>query len=127
MDRERQIELYLREAREMLSVAQATLQQQFFSTAVNRAYYAVFYAANAALASLGLARKKHTAVLAEFRKHFIKTGILGEFLSDFYGQLMDDRHAADYDLLFDLSEEEAIQNVKQARIFVEEIETWLKH
>lgn len=110
----------------MLLVAEATLRQDFYSTAVNRAYYAVFNAANAALTAIGVSRKKHTAVLSEFRKEFIKTGIFNEVLSDYYGQLMDDRHSADYDLLDEISKEEAIQNVRQARMIVEEIDAWLK-
>jgi uncharacterized protein (UPF0332 family) len=43
---------------------------------VNRAYYAIFYAANAMLATKGLERSKHSGVIATFRQHFVKTGMV---------------------------------------------------
>jgi len=46
-------------------------EHQDFITAVNRAYYAIFYAANALLCSRRLERSKHSGVLAAFRQHFV--------------------------------------------------------
>lgn len=48
-----EVQLYLNEARGMLVVAKANLEQGFYSSAVNRTYYAVFYAANALLSTKG--------------------------------------------------------------------------
>ena len=53
----------------MLLVAETILQQGFLTTAVNRAYYAIFYAANALLSTKGIARRKHSSVLGEFRRN----------------------------------------------------------
>lgn len=122
---DKQVRLYLHEAKEMLSVAKVNLNQDFYSTAINRTYYAVFYCANALLSSKGIFRKKHSSVLSEFRKEFIKTGEINVKFSDFYGQLMDDRHAADYDLLHKITKEEAEENYNYAKSFIEEVEKWL--
>ena len=72
----REVSLYVERAREMLEVAQLNLQSGFYPSAVNRAYYAIFYAANALLATKGLARNKHRGVISAFRQHFVKTGLL---------------------------------------------------
>ena len=41
---------------------------------VSRAYYAMFYAAKAALLSRGLDLRKHSASIAKFRELFVITG-----------------------------------------------------
>lgn len=41
-----------------------------------RAYYAMFYAAETLLSKLGLDFAKHSGVITEFNRHFIKTGLL---------------------------------------------------
>ena len=46
-----EVNLYIEHAREMLDVAAHNLDSDFYSSAVNRAYYAIFYAANALLAT----------------------------------------------------------------------------
>ena len=52
----REVALYIENAREMLEVAELNLGNDFYSSAVNRAYYAIFYAANALLATRGESR-----------------------------------------------------------------------
>ena len=65
-----EIGLYLQHAQEMLVVAAHNMADGFPGSAVNRAYYAVFYAASALLVTQGLARSKHSGVIAAFRQHF---------------------------------------------------------
>ena len=72
-------------------------EHQDYITAVNRAYYTIFYAANALLALKQLERSKHSGVLAAFRQHFVKTGRIEPEYSDFYGATMDERMEGDYD------------------------------
>jgi uncharacterized protein (UPF0332 family) len=42
--------------------------------AVSRAYYAMFYAATAALLQRGIKRARHSGVLAAFAQHLVKPG-----------------------------------------------------
>ncbi len=60
-------------AQEILNVANENLGTSHYSSACNRAYYAIFYAASALLYSKGFSYGKHSAVIAAFRQHFIKT------------------------------------------------------
>lgn len=68
--------LYIEHARQMLEVAAYNLANDFYGSAINRAYYAIFYAANALLATRGLSRSKHSGVVAAFRQHFIRPGLI---------------------------------------------------
>ena len=122
----REIALYIERAEDTLKVARLDLDNDFYAAAVNRAYYAIFYAANALLATRKLARSKHSGVLAVFRRHFIKSGLLPVELSEIYGQVMEDRHEGDYEILTALDKEDAATDIKQAQHFVEEVRVWLQ-
>jgi len=78
--------VYLDGARDALRSAQYNLDGDFYGVAVNRAYYAFFYAATALLLTLDLTRSKHSAVLAAFREHFVKPGIFPVQDSHAYGE-----------------------------------------
>ena len=122
----KEVALYIENAKEALRAAQLNLDNDFYTTAVNRAYYAIFYAANALLATKKLARSKHSGVLAAFRQYFIKTRILASELSEIYGQVMDDRQEGDYEIITATSKEDAEIDILQARNFVDEVSAWLQ-
>ncbi len=122
----KEVALYIENAQESMQVAQLNLNNDFYSAAINRAYYAIFYAANACLATKKLSRSKHSGVLAVFRQHFIKTEVLPSELSDTYGQVMEDRHEGDYELITAISKEDAEIDLCQANQFVEAVEAWLE-
>jgi len=105
----REVELYVEHAHQMLEVAEHNLADGFCESAVNRAYYAIFYAANALLATKGISRSKHSGVIAAFREYFVKTGHIEAEYSRIYERVMGDRHVSDYDV-------EAFVELEQARI-----------
>ena len=121
-----EVALYIEHAEQALCVAQLNLDNDFYGAAINRAYYAIFYAANAVLATRQLARSKHSGVLAAFRQYFIKTALLPVALSVTYGQIMDDRHESDYEVISATSQRDAEVDLQQARHFVAEVKTWLR-
>lgn len=67
-----------------------------FNHAVNRYYYAVFYAIQALLATTGFETKKHSGAIAGFNKHFVKTGIFDKKYTRFVMHLFEERGDADY-------------------------------
>ena len=122
-----EVALYAEHARQMLQVADHNLADGFYASAINRAYYAIFYAANALLATKGLSRSKHSAVIAAFRQHFIKLGLIENEYSDIYGRVMDDRHKGDYDIIEStVGQAQAQTDLEDARRFVERVEHHLK-
>ncbi len=54
-----EVQALFKKAAEALAAARYTLDGGFLTTAINRAYYAAFYATRAALLTLGEAPKTH--------------------------------------------------------------------
>ena len=116
---------YLTRSRQMIDTGRLTLEHQDYITTVNRAYYAVFYAANALLATRHMERSKHSGVIAAFREHFVKTGLIEPEYSDWYGETMDTRQRGDYTLELVLDEARARELIEQAERFADRVERYL--
>jgi uncharacterized protein (UPF0332 family) len=119
--RREKVHKYMARARQALTTGKLVMAHEDYITAVNRAYYTIFYAANALLATKGLERSKHSGVIAAFRQHFVKMGLVEPEYSRFYGAAMDERHVADYELEY-LDYETANRHLDHATQFVERIE-----
>jgi uncharacterized protein (UPF0332 family) len=117
--------LFIEHAREMLSAAAHNISGGFYSSAVNRAYYAVFYAANALLATQGISRSRHSGVIATFRQRFVKSGLIETEYGDIYGRIMDDRHVSDYDIEASIDPDRAQADLDEATRFVDRSERYL--
>jgi uncharacterized protein (UPF0332 family) len=122
----REARLYIRNAHEMLQVAALNLSEDFHGSAVNRAYYAIFYAANALLATQGLTRSKHSGVIAAFRERFVKTGLIEVEYSDLYGRVMENRHVSDYEIEVPVERQVAARALDDAQCFVERVEQFFQ-
>lgn len=122
----KEVVLYMENAYESLSAARSNLDNDFYSAAINRAYYAIFYAANAMLATKKLNRSKHSGVLAAFRQHFVRTKIIPPELSDTYGQVMDNRHVGDYELHTGVTKEDVEVDIERTQEFLDVVNAWFK-
>jgi len=71
----RQFAKIITKAESSLDVAKRNFQEGYYDFASSRAYYAVFYAIQAALLTKGLSFSKHSSTIGAFNKHFVKTGI----------------------------------------------------
>ena len=125
-DTAEEIRLFLQNADEMLAVAELMLKNDFYSSVCNRCYYAVFYSASALLASKRLAFGKHSAVLAAFRQHFIKTGEIDVKWSRIYERILSHRQTSDYDIHIAIEKEQAVSDLEDAREFIREVTLWLR-
>jgi uncharacterized protein (UPF0332 family) len=122
----REVRLYIRNAHEMLEVAALNLSEGFHGSAVNRAYYAIFYAASALLVTQGLARSRHSGVIAAFRERFVRTGLIEVEYSDVYGRVMENRHVSDYEIEVPVERQVAARALEDAQRFVERIEQFFR-
>lgn len=91
----------------------------FPSAAVNRAYYACFYAASAVLQSEGRHFVKHTGVRAAVHAELVKPGRLPQEIGETYDLLLKSRQSADYGALVRVSSEEAGEAIRAATRVVE--------
>jgi uncharacterized protein (UPF0332 family) len=117
--------VYPHGAREALGGATYNLEGGFYGIAVNRAYYAFFYAATALLLTLDITRSKHSGVLAAFRQHFVKPGEFAAQASRDYGEAFELRNMADYEMLGEAGEAQARATVERAQRFLERCEAYL--
>lgn len=112
-------EALLRKAKDSLRGARVLADQKLYDFAVSRAYYTMFYVAEAFLLGEGLAFSKHSAVIASFGQRFAKTGrVSGEF-HRYLIEGADSRNTGDYDIGPGLSKAEATKQIKRAKQFLD--------
>ena len=108
----------LAKADSRLTAAARDLEAGDVERSLSASYYAMFYAASAALERVGVSRAKHSAVIAAFGEQFARTKrvdaryhsmLLGAFAL---------RSAADYEVHVALSLETAEETLGNARSFV---------
>jgi uncharacterized protein (UPF0332 family) len=118
-------EAELARARQLLAAAEHLYRGQFFEDAVSRAYYAVFHAACALLASIGRTVRTHDGLRAAIAAHFVKPGHLDAKYSRLLSRTAADRNDADYSAVSTFRAEDAEQTLKQAGEFVEAVAGYL--
>lgn len=83
-------------AAETLAEADILLERARWRGALNRVYYAAFYAARALLATRGLDAAKHSGTIALFQQHFVKAGEVPPDTARALVRAFDKRQATDY-------------------------------
>ena len=120
-----QIAGFLAKAEESIAAAKVLLEQFDCGFSASRAYYAMFYAAEALLLSRGLSYSRHSAVVAAFGREFVKPGL---FEAKWHRALHDAfrvRQVGDYDPLEHVSETAARRTLEEAEGFVLETRNFL--
>ncbi len=107
----------LEKADRSLAAGEGLLTAGFPDFAVGRAYYAMFYAAEALLLSRDLSFSKHSAVIAAFGQHFVKTRALSPSLHQHLLDAFDLRNLGDYGAARVVDVEDARQPLENARAF----------
>ena len=69
----------------------------FFNAAINRLYYACFYAATGLLIARGIDAGTHNGVKTMLSFHFVRTNLLSLEHGSTYSNLFDKRHSGDYE------------------------------
>lgn len=84
----------------------ALYERKAYCGAVNRFYYAAFYAARALLATKELDSSKHGGVIALFHEHFVKPRTVDNEKAKALSRSFEKRQDSDYEDFFILGEEE---------------------
>lgn len=93
----------LQRAKDTVQEAVDMLEKEHYNAAVNRLYYACYYAVSALLVKNNLQPHTHSGTKQMFGVHFILNGKLPRSYNITYTELFDKRHSGDYDdfLFFD--------------------------
>jgi len=110
--------LRLEKAKECLADAALLAENGSYKSLANRSYYAVFHAIRAVLALDAFDSKKHSGVIAEFQKLYIKNGVFDKEMSSIIRRLFLARNNSDYDDFFVISKEDAVKQYNDACRFL---------
>jgi len=86
----------LARAHTALREADALIAQRHFGGALNRVYYAAFYAARGLLATKDLDSSRHSGVIALFQEHFVRPGLVAPDTARAFPRAFEKRQTSDY-------------------------------
>lgn len=112
-----QQELLLK-AKQSLEAAQLLLSNNYPDFATSRAYYSMFYIAEAFLAGEGLAFSKHSAVIAAFGREFAKTRRVPPEFHRFLIEAQELRTTGDYGQFNAVTLDQAEEQIHYAEAFL---------
>ena len=113
-----QLNLLLK-ADQSLSAARLMLDGGYPEYAASRAYYTMFYIAEAFLDSEGLSFSKHSAVISAFGREFARTGRVPVKFHQFLIRAQELRNAGDYGEINAVTANQAADSIAQAEEFLE--------
>lgn len=116
----------LERAEEDLQSAEELFIDGHYRGANNRAYYSIFHSMRAALALKSVDSSKHSGVIAEFRRLYIKEGLIPVEVSRMVGSAFTIRNASDYDDMFIASKAETEEQIENAKYVFEQISQYVR-
>jgi len=115
----------IQKAQRYLKSAELLLKDGDFDSSLSRAYYAMFYATEAALLTKGLSSSSHKGVISAFGENFVKTDIFPREMGRELNRAFEKRQIGDYEYTFVISHDEAEQMLQNGKEFVNTIARWL--
>jgi uncharacterized protein (UPF0332 family) len=123
---ELEIEALLVKAKRSLSASKNLMERGDYDFSISRAYYSMFYCAEALLLTKDMKFSKHSAVISYFGREFVKSGLLSRELYDYLLKGFRERQIGDYETLNLPLFEEAKELTQDAKIFLETTEMYLR-
>jgi len=116
----------LEQANEALTEAELLRDSKHFRGAINRAYYAMFYAIQALVVLKKAETSKHTGAIAFFDRQFVKSDVFDKKFSKWLHRIFDLRQDSDYGDMFEPSEMQCKEEVQHAKDFVQGIREYFE-
>jgi uncharacterized protein (UPF0332 family) len=104
-----------------INEVETLIEKGFFNTAINRMYYACFYAVGALLVKHGIIVSSHSGSRQKFGSLFIQTGMIDKELGKLYSDLYEKRQKGDYNDFYDFDKETVIRLHEPAKKLINEI------
>jgi uncharacterized protein (UPF0332 family) len=105
--------------------AQVLLDQDLFRDAVNRSYYAMFYAVLALLVTKQIGTSKHQGAISVFDREFVRTGVFNRELSYWLHEAFEMRLNADSAEMVEVPEEDARRILSNTETFIVQVKNYL--
>ena len=116
----------IEKAKEELRAAKVNLNEELYSTSVNRSYYAIFHAARALLALERIDFKRHSGVISHFQREYVKTKKFDTEYSDIIVEAFDIRNETDYKDFYILPKDSVAKQAENAEKFINAIAEYIE-
>jgi uncharacterized protein (UPF0332 family) len=117
---------FLDRAQENIRVAEILYKENSPDIAASRAYYAMFYIAEALLLSRDLTFSSHSAVIAAYGKEFARHKALDPKFHRYLIDAQETRQIGDYGIQIHVTLSQAAQTIAWAKEFLEAAKNYLK-
>ncbi|GAB1451276.1 HEPN domain-containing protein [Draconibacterium sp.] len=122
VDRQKLVQYRIQRARETLNEVELHIENELWSTAVNRLYYACYYAVIALLIDKEIQPQTHSGVRQMFGLHFVKPGKIDSSIGKFFSDIYDLRQTGDYDDFISFDRETVLDLINPANELITTIE-----
>jgi uncharacterized protein (UPF0332 family) len=119
------LQALIAKAKESFGAARILVKDGYFDFAASRAYYAMFYVAEAMLMRLGQSYNKHSAVISAFGREYAKTELMDSKFHRWLIDAQDFRNIGDYGIEAHVSEDDASSVCEWANEFIDQAEDFL--
>lgn len=114
-----------RRANETIAEIDILVENKLWNTAVNRLYYACYYAVTALLLKNEIETSSHSGVRQKFGQLFVLPGLVKKELGKHYSDLFEKRHKGDYGDFFDFDEITVLRLLEPSKELIIRIEELL--
>ena len=112
------IEYRIARAYETLKEASMLLHEDHLHGAVNRIYYAMFYAVSALALQHDFSTSSHSQLRGFFNREFVKTGVVPVAMGRTFGFAYDNRTKGDYQDLVKFERQQVTDLLKESEDFI---------
>ncbi len=116
----KEMESLVAKAQRSLKAARRLFEERDYDFAASRAYYAMFYLAEALLMKKGITFSKHGGVIAGLYEQYVKRGLLSQSHHQALHRAFEARSQGDYGFQEPFPREEAKVLLGDAKAFLEE-------
>ena len=121
-ERRELVKYRITKARDTFNEVDLHIENKLWNTAVNRLYYACYYAVIALLVNKDIHAQTHSGVRQMFGLHFVKSGLIDKESGKFYNDIFDMRQTGDYDDYIDFEKEDVLDLTGPANELISKIE-----
>ena len=115
----------LERAKDTIQEAVDMLEKDHYNAAINRLYYACYYAVSALLVKNNIQAHTHSGIKQMFGMSFILNGKLPRHYNVTYTELFDKRHSGDYDDFLTFDRETLERLIPETKAFISAIEDFI--
>ncbi|PIU83817.1 MAG: HEPN domain-containing protein [Elusimicrobia bacterium CG06_land_8_20_14_3_00_38_11] len=120
------VEKFLQKADKKIKASEKLFENELYDDTLSRAYYAMFFSAEALLLIKDLSAKTHSGVLFLLNEYFVKTGEVDRNYFEMIRKSKETRENGDYDAFYEATENEAKISIENAKKFVDKIKDILE-